>query len=112
MTASGGCNHGASRQHSPEPRLLAPADVDQVAGLVFELAAQLHVERQRRMALEEALVRRGLVDPDEVAALAADDAFGGLVDDALTRAQRALLDVLLESDDARGPLRRQNQSER
>lgn len=89
----------------PELRLLAASNVDQVAGLVFELAAQLHVERQRRLALEEVLVRHELVTRDEIQALAGDEAFRDLARAELVRAQQALLDVVLESDDARTPLR-------
>jgi hypothetical protein len=89
----------------PELQLLTASNVDQVAGLVFELAAQLHVERQRRLALEEVLVRQQLVTRDELDALVGDEAFRDLVRTERVRAQQALLDVLLESDDARTPLR-------
>ena len=103
-------NHSAPRHDGPmearpELRLLASSNVDQVAGLVFELATQLHVERQRRLALEEVLVRRELVARDELHALAEDEAFRDRVRAELVGAQQALLDVLLESDDARTPLR-------
>lgn len=95
----------AAIEAMPELRLLAAADVDKVAGLVFELAAQLHVERQRRSVLEEVLVRRGVVDRDQLAALASDSAFRRSIGEELARSQRGLLDVLLETDDARTPLR-------
>lgn len=92
-----------------ELRLLGASDVDQIAGLVFELAAQLHAERQRRLALEEALVRRALVTRRELHALTEDETFHDLVRAELARAQQALLDVLLESDDAHAPLRPQTE---
>jgi len=105
MSGSSRPRHEGPIEAQPELRLLVASNVDQVAGLVFELAAQLHVERQRRLALEEVLVRRELVARDELHALAGDEAFRDLVRLELVRAQRALLDVLLESDDARTPLR-------
>ena len=38
-------------------RRLSNASIDQVAAMVLELGSQLHLERQRRMALENLLVR-------------------------------------------------------
>jgi hypothetical protein len=79
--------------------------MDKLAGLVFELAAQLHVERQRRLALETALVRAGHLAPDAVASLAGD---AGLLEAAradLDGSIRGLLRIVTEDGDARGPLR-------
>ena len=56
-------------------RYLTPASVDQVAAMVLELASQLHVERQRRMALEALLVRQGVLDAAAPEALATDEPF-------------------------------------
>jgi hypothetical protein len=78
---------------------------DRLAGLLFELAAQLHAERQRRMALEHVLVRRGLLDRSEIEALASDGAFLGTAQAALDANLRRLLRILEETGDARGPLR-------
>lgn len=78
---------------------------DRLAALLFELAAQLHAERQRRMALEEVLVRRGLLDRAEIEALAGDGAFLGTAQAALDTNLRRLLRILEEAGDARGPLR-------
>jgi hypothetical protein len=89
----------------PELRLLGANDVDKLAGLVFELASQLHVERQQRMALEELLVRGGLVDRSQLAVLVSDASFGAVVGEELDRSQQRFLDVLIETDDARRPLR-------
>lgn len=80
-------------------------DMDRLAGLVFELAAQLHVERQRRMALETALVGKGLVRRSQLDELAGDEQFLGDVRSALQESQEQLLAILLETDDARHPLR-------
>jgi hypothetical protein len=80
-------------------------NADRLAGLVFELAAQVHVERQLRMALEATLVRNGVVSRIELDELAGDDAFLDDVRAALRNSQQRLLDVMLEQDDARRPLR-------
>lgn len=80
-------------------------DIDRLAGLVFELAAQLHVERQHRMALETALVGNGLVLRSHLDELAGDEQFLGNVRTALQESQEQLLAILLEIDDARHPLR-------
>jgi hypothetical protein len=72
---------------------------DRLAGLIFELAAQLHVERAHRMALERALTEAGVLaegavlDPGPQAAAALD------------RSVRALLRVVTESGDNQVPLR-------
>jgi len=78
---------------------------DRLAALLMELAAQLHAERQRRMALEEALVRRGLLTREEVEALGGDAAFLGASQAALDANLRRLMRIMAEAGDARGPLR-------
>jgi hypothetical protein len=88
-----------------ELRLLPADSLDSLAGLVFELAAQLHVERVRRAALETVLERRGLCTPDELASLADDPSFAARCQPALDRSLEGLLRVLAERDDARAPLR-------
>jgi acetyl-CoA carboxylase beta subunit len=84
---------------------LAAASPDRLAALIFELAAQLHAERQRRMALEELLTRRGLLDRAEIEALARDAAFLGGAQAALDTNLRRLLRILEEAGDHRAPLR-------
>jgi hypothetical protein len=84
---------------------LAGASPDRLAGLIFELAAQLHAERQRRMALEEVLARCGLIDRAEMESLATDDTFLGGAQAALDANLRRLLRILEEAGDPRGPLR-------
>jgi hypothetical protein len=78
---------------------------DRLAALLFELGAQLHAERQRRMALEEVLVRRGLLERGQTEALAGDAGFLGEAQNALDASLRRLLRILEEAGDARGPLR-------
>ena len=86
-------------------RYLAAGDVDTLAALVMELAAQLHVERQRRLALEEALVARGVVDLDAIERTASDAAVAERGRAALDGSIRALLRVMTEGGDPKTPLR-------
>lgn len=80
---------------------------DRLAALLMELAAQLHAERQHRMALEEVLVRRGAVARDEIEAMAGDADFLGSARSALDANLRRLLRIMAESGDSRGPLRKE-----
>jgi hypothetical protein len=86
-------------------RYLAAADVDTLAALVMELAAQLHVERQRRLALEHALVARGLVEADALERASGDPAVAERSRAALDGAIRALVRVMCEDGDPKAPLR-------
>ena len=78
---------------------------DHVAALVFELASQLHVERQRRIALETLLERAGVLAPGALDAMASDPAVAGAGMAALDVALRCMLRVVTETGDPRGPLR-------
>lgn len=49
-----------------------PVSLDRLLGMIMELAEQLNVECYRRMALEEVLRRRGILDLGEIDALASD----------------------------------------
>ncbi|MGG5817428.1 hypothetical protein [Falsiroseomonas sp. HW251] len=90
-----GTDHEYLREVSP----------DRLASLLMELAAQLHAERQRRMALEDVLVRRGVIAREEIEALAGDAAFLESSQAALDANLRRLLRIMAEAGDARGPLR-------
>ncbi len=93
-----------------ELTFFADPDVDRLAALVFDLAAQLHIERQRRMALETALARSGTLDPDSLKALAADPEYNAEAREALDTAQARLFTILTERGDRRTPLRSQSRS--
>ncbi len=80
-------------------------DAERLAGLVFELASQLQVERSQRVALELALERAGVLKPDAVAAVAGDAELDRRSRAELDQSMAKLLRVLTESADARGPLR-------
>jgi len=89
----------------PEPRFLQGGDVDRLAALVFELAAQVHVERHRRMALEQVLRAQGVLAPDALDALASDETFLAAARAEADRSLRKLLRILSEDGDRRAPLR-------
>ncbi|WP_077145565.1 hypothetical protein [Sphingopyxis sp. KK2] len=92
---------------------LSPADrryldgvaPDQIAALVFELASQLHVERQRRIAIETQLARAGLLDIEAVDQAATDNEVRERGRAELDDALRRLLRIVTETGDPRGPLR-------
>jgi len=83
----------------------APLDNERLAGLIFELASQLHIERAHRIALELQLERAGSLDADWQSALSADPEYRRRCGSALDVAMRKLMRVLAESSDPRAPLR-------
>jgi len=80
-------------------------DTQRLAGLVFELASQLHAERLHRMALETALERSGVLQSEAIAAIAGDPEFRRLGDAAVEESIAKLMRVITELADARRPLR-------
>jgi len=90
----------------------ADREVDRLAQLVFDLAAQLHIERQRRLALETLLVRSGAIKPADLEALADDGEFLAAARAALDQSQRRLLNIVIEAGDRLTPLREETQSRR
>jgi hypothetical protein len=87
------------------PAQFGTLDGATVAALLLELAAQLHIERARRLALETALADRGILAPAQTAAaaetLACRDALARAADESVRR----LLRILSESADDKVPLR-------
>ena len=88
-----------------ERATLSNLDVDKLAGLVLELAQQLHVERAQRLALERVLIDKGVLTHAAIERLAADPAFTDALRRELDQSIRKLLRVLHERDDRRTPLR-------
>jgi len=90
-----------------QPSLPAP-DPDHLAALIFELAAQLHAERARRLALESWLQRRNILSADWDAGLEEDAELQRTSDVALEESMRAIMRILSEEEkDPRRPLRRE-----
>ncbi|MEM7444211.1 MAG: hypothetical protein AAF414_12875 [Pseudomonadota bacterium] len=81
------------------------AEIDTLAALVMDLAAQLHIERQRRMALEEALTRAEMVDQSAIEAMVGDAEFRAKSTRALDTSQARLMRIITERGDRTGPLR-------
>lgn len=79
-------------------------DIDRLTGLLFELAAQLHVERTHRLALETALERAGTLVPGAIDALSGDTSLLSLSRAELEASMRKLLRVLGDDPDPRTPL--------
>jgi len=80
-------------------------DTQRLAGLVFEVASQLHAERLHRMALETALERAGVLQREAIAAIAGDPEFRRLGEAAVEESLAKLMRVITELADARRPLR-------
>lgn len=80
-------------------------NLDRAVGLVFELAAQLHIERQRRLAMENLLVAKNIVGAEELEALAGDQDFLATARGELDQSLRKLMRIVTETGDETGPLR-------
>lgn len=76
-----------------------------LAALVFDLAAQLHIERTARLALQSALLANGVVTQAQIERIAGDASFRRQSGEAADLAVRRLLRTLSESSDERSPLR-------
>ena len=79
--------------------------LEQLTGLVFELASQLHVERVRRIALEAALEASGLLVSDAVESAAAQPQAKARASASFDRTMAGIMRVLTEDPDPRTPLR-------
>lgn len=86
-------------------RLLDDNAIDKLAGLVFELASQLHEERVRRQALESVLAGAGALDASAIEALVDDPAFRDRSRAEADASIRRLLRILEEDGPPEGPLR-------
>lgn len=86
--------------------VLAPCGaptLEQLTGLVFELASQLHVERARRIALESVLEASGALAPHALDSMTPEARTRAAA--ALDRAMAGIMRVLTENADPRAPLR-------
>ena len=82
-------------------------DTESLAGLVMELSSQLHVERARRVALEEALVAAGVLTHEAIEAAGNNPAVRQRLQALVQNSIDKLLLVLTEDRDPRVPLRKQ-----
>jgi len=81
--------------------------LEQLTGLVFELASQLHVERARRIALEATLEDSGLLKFNAIDFVASKTEVRQRTTAALDRAMSGIMRVLTEDANPRTPLRAQ-----
>jgi len=79
--------------------------LEQLTGLVFELASQLHVERVHRIALEAALEAAGVLVPAAADGIAARADVHAKALTSLDRSMAGVMRVLTEHPDPRTPLR-------
>lgn len=86
-------------------RYLEGVGPDRLAQLLMELASQLHAERQRRIALEVALERAGLLAPGALEAMAGDAEARARAQAELDGGLRRLLRIMAEQGGPRAPLR-------
>jgi len=85
--------------------LTAPASADTLAQLVMDLGAQLHRERHARLALEEALMRAGVLPAGAVEALEEDAGLLVKSRAALDASMARIIRIMAEAGDRTGPLR-------
>lgn len=86
-------------------RYLEGIGPDRLAQLLMEVASQLHAERQRRIALEVALERAGLLKPGAIEAMAGEAEARGRAQASLDASLRRLLRIMAEQGGPRAPLR-------
>jgi len=99
--AAGTAGHGPG-----EVTFFSDPGMDLMAGVIFEVAAQLHEERAARLALQSALLSAGLLDGSAIAAAAVQPSTRAGSKAELDRSLASLLRVLVQRDDARAPLAR------
>ncbi|MDA5194244.1 hypothetical protein [Govanella unica] len=87
-----------------QPPLTVDLSSMTLADLVFDLAAQLHVERARRLSLEAALERAGILTAAERHAGDNDAALRKTCSEAAEASVARLLQIISEPDDPRRPL--------
>ena len=80
-------------------------NLDRTVGLVFELASQLHVERQRRMALETLLLDKNIIKKNDMDTMTVNTDFMAISNQNLDQSLRQLMRVITEKGDETGPLR-------
>lgn len=90
-----------------EFRYLGPEETDTVVSLVWQLAQELHVTRQRLLVLEDVLAESGVLGPDAVEEHTPKSATRVRLAQDKERLLGRLVRVLTETDDHRAPMREQ-----
>ena len=90
-----------------EFRYLGPEETDTVVSLVWQLAQELHVTRQRLLVLEDVLAESGVLGTDAVEEHTPGSAARVRLAQDKERLLGRLVRVLTETDDHRAPMREQ-----
>jgi hypothetical protein len=91
-------------QRTGDHAYLQSVEPDQLAALILELASQLHVERERRIGLEIALQRAGLLKAGALDDLCDDGELRTQSATSLDCALRRLLTIMAATGSPRTPL--------
>ena len=76
-----------------EQTFFADPAIDRLVGMVFSLSAEVHVLRDRMKLLEDALAKRGLVDPAALDTMVPD----GALEASIAAERSALVRHVLEA---------------
>jgi hypothetical protein len=93
-----------------EFRYLSSAETSKLFDLVLQLATDLHVATHRVRALEQLLVRQGVLSEGELDAFSPNEAESSVLDDARTAYMARLVRIITENGPAEHPLREQWES--
>lgn len=94
-----------------EPQYLESPQVAKLFDLVMHLATELHVAKQRLLALEALLVRDGSLGEQALDRFTPTTAEAGAIDAALADYSARLVRVITEAGPAEQPLRAQWESQ-
>jgi hypothetical protein len=81
--------------------------VDRVLGLVWQLAQEIHVTRQRLLSLEAVLVSKNLLSAGELSAFSPDESSQQHLTADGKQFMERLIRTIAEKDDHRSPMRDQ-----
>lgn len=93
-----------------EFRYLSSAETSKLFDLVLQLATDLHVATHRVRALEQLLVRQGILSQGELDTFTPSEAEAHVLDDARTAYLARLVRIITENGPAEHPLREQWES--
>lgn len=93
---------------SDEVHYFSDPQVDRAVGMIWQLAAELHVTTQRCRALEALLARKGVLESGELDAFTPTADEQALLESSRDEVMRRLLRVLTEDGPREHPLRHES----
>lgn len=90
---------------SSETTYFADPQLDRAASLIFEVASQVHVTRNRVHALEQLLVRKGVLAEGELDGFEPTEAEQAVLDAVRDAGMEGIMRILTEDGPAAHPLR-------